>query len=446
MIYKRNNMPSGGRRLPRTMRNSLPTMLSNYTNEVQGNRYSSVPSGLPTLPPMEQPPAPKHIPFPTTPVDSDLFFEAMMCFYTIVCTMLQYLHLYRSVWWLPHSYTNHAVNFYLIDVHLVIFIILILSRRLLYVLGCQLIINNLPLKSQDVAYFWFRLTLFFKICMLLFICAYFVMKNHPFVNILYLCYPVLVYFILFGHHITPIFELTNWSSSCFPPLHACSSNAVHVRKEVENLKLNFNNRMKQILFSSIINAYYAGFIPCCFAQTALHYDKLWATQHVIFIFASCFVAFTIQILSLRYCDILHRSALHLGNWDKLETRHMLLVNNNWKEETLWPCGTLVRHMRDIYRATGECNASEPGNSSFTRFYTIFINPSYSLSILLAFQTVIVILQLLLLIRCSLWYNIVSLSFMLFFNYYVLYKLARDYLISFRIYKEEKIMHAKSVIR
>lgn len=36
--------------------------------------------------------------------------------------------------------------------------------------------------------------------------------------------------------------------------------------------------------------------------------------------------------------------------------------------------------------------------------------------------------------------------MLFFNYYVLYKLARDYLISFRIYKEEKIMHAKSVIR
>lgn len=109
MIYKRNNMPSGGRRLPRTMRNSLPTMLSNYTNEVQGNRYSSVPSGLPTLPPMEQPPAPKHIPFPTTPVDSDLFFEAMMCFYTVVCTMLQYLHLYRSVWWLPHSYTNHAV-------------------------------------------------------------------------------------------------------------------------------------------------------------------------------------------------------------------------------------------------------------------------------------------------------------------------------------------------
>jgi hypothetical protein len=39
-----------------------------------------------------------------------------------------------------------------------------------------------------------------------------------------------------------------------------------IREEVEVLKTDFNNRMKQILFSSVLNAYYAGFVPCCFAQ------------------------------------------------------------------------------------------------------------------------------------------------------------------------------------
>ncbi|CAH0559659.1 unnamed protein product [Brassicogethes aeneus] len=335
-------MPGPNRRIPRTIRNPMPTMISNYTNDMQSNRYSTVGGGLPTLPPMEQPPAPKHIPFPNIPVENELIFESVMCFFTIVCTFLQYLHLYRSVWWLPHSYTNNAVNFYLIDLYLIVFIILVLSRRLLYVLGCQFLINKLPPKYQDVAYFWFRLVLFCQICLFLSVCAYFVMKSHPIVNILYLCYPVLVYIILFGPHITPFFELTNWSSTCFPPLHACCSNAVEIRKEVNSLKLNFNNRVKQILFSSIINAYYAGFIPCCFAQV------------------------------------------------------------------------------------------------------IFINPSYSLSILLAIQTFIVLLQLLLLVRSIVWYNVFSLSLLLFFNYYVLYKLARDYLISFRVYKEEREMHTKPI--
>lgn len=179
----------------------------------------------------------------------------------------------------------------------------------------------------------------------------------------------MIYLILFGFNVNPFFQLINWSSNItLPPLHACSSNAIDIRREVENLRNNFNNRVKQILFSALVNAYYAGFIPCCFAQSVLHYDVYWATQHVLFIFLSGFTAFSVHILSLRYCDILHRSALHLGNWDKMETRNMLLVTNNWKEETIWASGVLVRHGRDIYRAQGDCNASEPGNTSLSRFY------------------------------------------------------------------------------
>lgn len=39
-----------------------------------------------------------------------------------------------------------------------------------------------------------------------------------------------------------------------------------IREEVDYLKTDFNIRMKQVLFSSVLNAYYAGFVPCCFAQ------------------------------------------------------------------------------------------------------------------------------------------------------------------------------------
>lgn len=38
-----------------------------------------------------------------------LLFEAMTFVFTLVATGLQFLNLYRTAWWLPHSYTNQAM-------------------------------------------------------------------------------------------------------------------------------------------------------------------------------------------------------------------------------------------------------------------------------------------------------------------------------------------------
>ncbi|KAJ8921469.1 hypothetical protein NQ315_003087 [Exocentrus adspersus] len=434
-------MPSGTKRVSRTVRTSpiAPQVIPNL-NEPCSHRYSPAGSNLPTLQAVEQPAAPKHFPFPSTPVDDDFFFEFLMCFFTVTSAGLQYMHLYRSVWWLPHSYTNQALNFYLIDKYLVMFIVLVLSRRLIYMISCK-VLERFVLNSQETVQFYLRSFLFGALCVLLFVCAYYVMQNHPVVNILYLCYPVFIYLILFGFNICPFFELVNWTRGA-PPLHACSCSAVDIRREVENLKSNFNCRMKQILFSAILNAYYAGFIPCCFAQPALHYDTFWATQHVIFIFISGFVSLTIHILSLRYCDILHRSALHLGSWEKENGRNMMMSNTTWRDDIFWPGGTLVRHGRDIYKAQGDCNSSEPGNLGLRRFYYIFKNPTDPLSSILLLHVFMILYQLVLLVRSVLWHNIVSLTFILFFNYYVLYKLFRDYLVSSKLYMEEREMQKK----
>ncbi|KAK9700324.1 putative transmembrane protein [Popillia japonica] len=418
-------MPGGSRRLPRTVRSTVTSSLQLIPGEIGCNRYSPLGAAVPTLPGLDHPTAPKHFPFPNTPVDSDLIFETLMYFFTITAAGLQFLHIYRSVWWLPHSYTSQAVNFYLIDLNLVIFILIILSRRVLYLLGCKLLDKIIPAKLSLITYHCYRLILFGTMLSILSWCAYYIVLNHPIMYICYLCYhvyyiyivlnhpimyicylcyPIIVYAILFGFTIAPFFEAITWNQGEKPPLHACSTNAADIRSEVENLKMNFNNRLKQILFSSVFNACYAGFIPCCFVQNFVYYDVYWATQHVTFISLSCFTSYTNHILHLRYCDILHRSALHLGYWDKVETRSVLPVAYSWQEDMLWPNGALVRHGREMYRAHGNTNAAEPGNAAFTRFYSMFKNPSIALS--------------------------------------GLFLIGRDYLVSMKIYKAEQALHQK----
>ena len=46
---------------------------------------------------------------PELPLDGAMTFELIVFAYSMVAMMLQLLHLYRSVFWLPHSYNNNAV-------------------------------------------------------------------------------------------------------------------------------------------------------------------------------------------------------------------------------------------------------------------------------------------------------------------------------------------------
>lgn len=90
---------NGGKRVGR------PTRLSTVT-----------PAGmnLPDIKLTDGPVPPKHIPYPYIPQDGTLLFETMTFVFTLIAAGLQFLNLYRTVWWLPHSYTNQAMVRYLI--------------------------------------------------------------------------------------------------------------------------------------------------------------------------------------------------------------------------------------------------------------------------------------------------------------------------------------------
>lgn len=63
--------------------------------------------------------------------------------------------------------------------------------------------------------------------------------------------------------------------------------------------------------------------------------------------------------------------------------------------------------------------------------------------LLGLQLLLVGFQLLILLRVTEWYQVLSMTLLLVINYYTLFKVARDYLICWKVYRAEQIIQEKS---
>lgn len=65
-------------------------------------------------------------------------------------------------------------------------------------------------------------------------------------------------------HTRPLYSLET-----MPP-HTCCLSPSLIRSEVEFLKMDFNWRMKEVLVSSMLNAYYVAFVPVWFVKVCSH--------------------------------------------------------------------------------------------------------------------------------------------------------------------------------
>ncbi|KAG5305600.1 T39AB protein, partial [Acromyrmex insinuator] len=405
--------------------------------------------------------APKHIPIPAVPVDGQLSFEALSLVVSIIAACLQLLNLYRTVWWLPNSYNGYTMNFYLIDPYLLIFIFTMVAHRFLYILLRQIIDVSLPVQSVPAKLAIrniIRSSLSVAVKSVLGWCLYHMIEKHNSMKIFYLCYPSLsVYFVMFGIRTAPFFDMSFSSGKeerktkyiLDKPLHNCSLNASAIRAEVSTLRSDFNRRLKRALFSSSGSAYVCVVAPIIFVPPHLHFNVLWVVQHVILFWLGRICAYFAQAYPFRYCDELHRAAMHLGRWIKIENRNNHIYAEPWNETVLWPHGSIVRHNREIYRSEGLCTAAEPGNLSHSRFYIkfdingLFNNRVTLLSPILALQLLLVNIQLFILLGVTEWYQILSTILLLVIHYYTLFKMARDFLVSWKVYRAEQIIQEKS---
>ncbi|KAM3957072.1 transmembrane protein 39A [Aphomia sociella] len=384
---------------------------------------------------------PKHIPFPYIPQDGTFLFEAMTFVFTLVATGLQFLNLYRTAWWLPHSYTNQAMNFYLIDPHLVAFIVTIIFRRLLLNITLFVLKSVLAPKLMPHATIAARMFILGVVLGALAWCSYFIMLKYPLMKIFFLCYPAVIYFLLFGFHSGPFLELNNSES---PPMHCCSHEPQQVRAEVESLRQDFNLRVKKILFNSVVGAYYSSFIPCCFAQPYLYYDAYGAGAQSALAWGALCGRYAAQLLPAAHCDVPHRAALHLGRWRAAAACSDTGCEvTSWSGAVWWGRGARVSVNGTVYSAATPRVAAEPGLAQHTRFYTVFINPSVLLCMLLCLQLSLIVLQLCLLFSNIQWHNFLAIVILLFINYYTLFKMMRDYLIAWKVYRAENMIQDKN---
>lgn len=207
------------------------------------------------------------------------------------------------------------------------------------------------------------------------------------------------------------------------PTHACCLSPDLIRKEVEYLKMDFNWRMKEVLVSSMLSAYYVAFVPVWFVKvrsTALglycnfvfndfifvcmdivsseHTVRgqalvLWAlhpgvNQHLrhtheapaassILWPASQSCRSPGLLAESRPFPLLQCSAAHV----RIACRFLLLAHSSeiliwpgsmslhrWTEEYMWPQGVLVKHNKNVYKAMGHYNVAVPSDVSHYRFY------------------------------------------------------------------------------
>lgn len=231
----------------------------------------------------------------------------------------------------------------------------------------------------------------------------------------------------------------------FPyPVHVCSNNPEAIRDEVDKLKGYFNERLKYILFKSLLIAYYSSFVPICFAQSTLFYDVTWTAQHVAISWLSSFLLLTSYLYSPQFYDILHKSALHLGKWLRLEARNSLVPCSTWMDHLIYGHGVVVKHSKEYFKSEGLTNCAEPGNQSHLRYYVVFSNPVSGFGTLLALLLMLILALLFLLFRSSEWFKLLSISALILTNSITVFRLVRSYYILKQIYAVETQLQAASL--
>jgi len=186
----------------------------------------------------------KHISISYAACDPTLVYESVVLFFSLSAFFLQLLHLYRTVWWLPQSYTQYAVKFYLVNPHLIGYVLTLVTPRFLWSCCKTLIFYVLPSSWQKRTTFYLKLFVLFLLgaAHFYFLSTFYsdefsrhevYAKMNPTFLMGCLLYPTFIMATTYQEEIQNFLELV-------PELpviqHKCSKDPVEVRQEVEILR------------------------------------------------------------------------------------------------------------------------------------------------------------------------------------------------------------------
>jgi hypothetical protein len=342
-------------------------------------------------------------------IESDVTFESCLIFFKIISLFLQYILLYKSEKWVgPYSTpTDTFIHWRYIDRYVVVILIIFclsLQQKFYFL---RIFINIIALIYSFWTYSWKYVFLF--------------------------TYP-LVCSLLVNQDQQQ--QQVSISSNNLPE-HLCTTNACDLRYETDFFRIEFNQRIRHILFSSFLSSYYICIVPLVFCDT--HYirlDIILLLQYGFILFLSLILIYTSHYLPLKLLTIFHRNGKHLGSWQCLTTSNTLLIPA-WdeKNQIVYEPNSVVKHKRHIYRSSSS-TVAEPGNMCHTRFAFLFSRPLVFPLILCSLQIILLMMQIISILFDQRWFVLLSQMIIFLFNTYTLRLTTRDIYLLYLVYYRE----------
>ena len=384
---------------------------------------------------------------PVLPTMSRLTFETLLMFYLLTATFVQYVYIFKTVWWYPSTLppSSSTINFHLIDKNLMTFLVFLFSQRFLW----TLLWKGLRPSPENFLYttFWVVLCLivFGLWLMKLFSYALMLVERIKIYKILFLIYPIFLWipFNLFVEegYLKSFFSLFRKKSAkqrcqvSSPKLMSLSSTNRDIKKELEpeqirdevkQLCKDFNSRFAEIMFYSITYSYYGGLVPMLFTKPHHSYNLLWSLQHTGLILVNSFIMLASYLLPSQYLQTLSKSAMLLGGYERVDDLPETKITvQDWSSATVFQCGAYVKHRNKIYKACGKRNTAVPDDRTHSKFFTLFYRPLRMINWQLGALLIVIVYQINMVIFSSHWDHVIAPAILQFFSYYILRTILRD---------------------
>ncbi|KAA3681137.1 uncharacterized protein DEA37_0007318, partial [Paragonimus westermani] len=435
----------------------------------------------------------KHVTFPAFPSFSFTLFSWFLIVLSTVAIVIQYLNVYKTVWWIPNTSSPYGIDFDLIDPYLLTHCLLMLLIPRLYVMVVQPLDAHFRLRPQFlfsspliglVLYHHDQLLSILKAIRTRLSrihsrrskqTASSAQTTMSIVSASQNCLSKLKHCVNKIVSVTADWPTSSPTSALFPVRyvtvstnasslgafphffqtayytvdpqtksllllrHQCLTNsAEQIREEVNLYRRDFNTRLFDVLYGSCYIAYYSCTLPIMFVKpTSLVYDLSWCVQHALITWVAAFLLHWYYHIPCDYLDVLHRSALHLGTWEPCELRAGHAQLNAWSPQQIYPEATYVRHIRGQFCSSGCHTAAEPGNTSHSRFHLLFGAPLRPISVLFFVALVVPVYQLYSLRWVFEWYKLIGLSATGLLGLFNLYFHSRQFMLVLRVYESEK---------
>uniref|UniRef100_A0A915M3B7 Transmembrane protein n=1 Tax=Meloidogyne javanica TaxID=6303 RepID=A0A915M3B7_MELJA len=386
-----------------------------------------------------------HKPWPDLQLNqSKLFFECTLFLYSVLALFLQYLNLYKTLWWLPKSYWHYSLLSVSLDKNIRYWEV-VLDRKKYHLINPYLLsCIGLLLGVRVTKCFWDAIEL--DLAFVSYSEVDFSSISDPSVWLyseVFLLWAnkenTLLAHILLFHNLTLnefvvsfnsiLVKLQSENFSKFleefsifikklfsgpQPLlnlesttHLCSEISARTREEASILFKDFENRCKYCVYTGILTAYFSIFMPRALLPTRtasgftqyMLIDDIWTLQLFSIIGFTGFSLYVTYLFPISYFDLLYRCVVHLGFWEQIQP--------------------------PIQQQHISSNSGFGRNLKTTHnFHEVFeeFNPS-----MVAFEFWLLLLT-------SDWQQIVTLVLLMFANYLLLAKMFKDRVIIGRIYK------------